>query len=322
MSSKTQPTSSTNRGFLIALISAVILSFTGILIRMISEDTRLPALILAFWRDFLVIACLFPLLLIIKPRLLKISRTQGLFLVLFGATLALFNILWTLAVTLTGAAVATVLVYSSGGFTALLGWLILKEPLGLKKILAVVLSLLGCVLVSGATDPAQWQANALGIVTGILSGLLYAIYSLMGRKASQKDLNPWTTLFYTFGFAALFLLTINLLPIRFIPATAAHPTEMFFLGTQWYGWSLLLLLAAGPTLLGFGLYNVSLGHLPSSTANLILTLEPVFTGVIAFFLLDERMNSLQLTGSALIITALIILRLKRKQPQGSTETAA
>ncbi len=313
MSSKTQTQSMANRGFLIALISALILSFTGILIRMISEDTRLPALILAFWRDFLVIACLFPLLLIIKPALLKITHAQCLFLVLFGATLALFNILWTLAVTLTGAAVATVLVYSSGGFTVLLGWLILKEPLGWKKVLAVVLSLLGCILVSGATDPAQWQANALGIVTGILSGLLYAVYSLMGRKASQKDLNPWTTLFFTFGFAALFLLTINLLPIKFIPATAEYPGEIFFLGTQWYGWILLLLLAGGPTLLGFGLYNVSLGHLPSSTANLILTLEPVFTGVIAFFLLDERMNGLQLAGSALIITALILIRLRGRR---------
>ncbi len=310
MTPRTKTVPDAVRGFLIALISAVILSFTGILIRMISENTRLPALILAFWRDFLVGAFLLPFLWFSKAKLLNINKQHLPYLVAFGAVLALFNILWTLAVTLTGAAVATVLVYSSGGFTALLGWLLLRENLGWKKVTAVILSLLGCVLVSGATDPAQWQANALGILTGILSGLLYAAYSLMGRKASINGLNPWSTLFYTFTFAAFFLLVINLLPLNIFPATANTPKDLFFLGAEPYGWILLILLAAGPTLLGFGLYNISLSLLPSSTANLILTLEPVFTGTIAFFLLEERMTGLQLFGSGLIILALIILRIR------------
>lgn len=301
-----------NRGFLTAFISAIILSFTGILIRMVSEDYGLPALILAFWRDFFVVLCVFPYLLLFKRHLLRVQRRQLPFLILFGAVLALFNILWTLAVTLTGAAVATVLVYSSAGFTAVLGWLFLKEQLGWVKVTAVALCLIGCLFVSGATDPAAWQANTLGIVTGLLSGLLYAVYSLMGRSATHRQLNPWTTLAYTFLFAAIFLLAINLLPLNFIPATASRPAEMLFLGNAWRGWLLLLLLAAGPTLLGYGLYNVSLSLLPSSTANLILTTEPVFTAITAFFLLGEHLSGLELLGSALIVTALVVLRLGRK----------
>ena len=72
---------------------------------------------------------------------------------------------------------------------------------------------------------------------------------------------------------------------------------------------ILLILAAGPTLLGFGLYNVSLGLLPASTANLILTLEPVLTTLIAFFLLGERLSIIEVIGSALVIAALVLLRL-------------
>jgi len=309
-----------NRGYMIALVSAAVLAFTSILIRMVSEDYGLPALILAFWRDTFVVLCALPYLGIFKPSLLKIERKHLLFLITFGAVLALFNILWTLAVTLTGAAVATVLVYSSAGFTALLGRLLLKETLDTKKVVAVILCLAGCVLVSGATSAAAWRTNTLGIVTGVLSGLLYAIYSLMGRRAAQKKINPWTALFYTFLFAALILLGINLLPDNLFPATADHPAEMFLLGTQWRGWLLLLLLAAGPTLIGFGLYNVSLNLLPSSTANLILTVEPVLTAIAAFFLLGERLTPLELLGSALIMTALVILRLRRKPkaiPQNS-----
>jgi len=303
-----------NRGFLVAVTSAIVLSFTAILIQMISQNYQLPALILAYWREIFVALSLLPALLITKPALLRLEKPHLPFLVLFGLVLALFNMLWTLSVTLIGASVATVLVYCSGAFTAILGWWLLKETLGWKKIAAVMLCLLGALFVSGATNPAAWEANALGIVTGVLSGLMYAFYSLMGRSATQRGINPWTALFYTFLFASFFMLLTNLLPGSVIPGTASTPSEMFILGNRWAGWLLLLLLAAGPTLLGFGLYNVSLSLLPSSTTNLIVTVEPVFTAITAYFLLDERLSPLELLGSGLILIALVILRMRKKTP--------
>ena len=312
MSPKNSPEGSTNKGFIIAVVSAVILSFTSIIIRLVSGDYQVPALIIAFWRNIFVVLCALPVLLLFQPRLLKITAYDLPFLILFGTVLSVFNILWTLAVTLMGASVATVLVYSSGAFTAILGYFLLSEPLGAKKVTAVILCLIGCLFVSGATDPNTWQANTLGILTGLSSGLLYAFYSLMGRQATHRGLNPWTTLFYTFLFAAVILLVINLLPIDFIPATASQPAEMMILGTEWRGWLLLLILAAGPTLIGFGLYNVSLGLLETSTANLILTLEPVFTMITAYFLLHERLRVLELFGAGLILLGLLLLRLRRK----------
>lgn len=304
-----------NRGFLIAVISAVVLSFTSILIRLISDDYQVPALVLAFWRNFLMVGCALPFMFIFNKQILKIKSQNLPFLIIFGAVLCIFNILWTLAVTLMGASVATVLVYSSGAFTSILGFIILKEDLGWKKIIAVLLCLTGCVFVSGATNSAVWLTNPLGIITGLSSGLLYAIYSLMGRQATHRGLNPWTTLFYTFLFAAGFLLVINLLPIEFIPATAQKPGDMFYLNTQWRGWGLLLLLAVGPTLIGLGLYNVSLGLLLSSTANLILTLEPVFTAITAYYLLAERLTQLEVFGGSLILLGVIVLKLGKRANQ-------
>ena len=60
---------------------------------------------------------------------------------------------------------------------------------------------------------------------------------------------------------------------------------------------------------GFGLYNVSLSYLPSSVANLILTLEPAFTAAIAYFLLGERLNGIQLGGSLMIMSGVAFLRI-------------
>jgi drug/metabolite transporter (DMT)-like permease len=85
------------------------------------------------------------------------------------------------------------------------------------------------------------------------------------------------------------------------------------LGRDIRGWLLLSALGAGPTLLGFGLYNVSLSLLAASTANLILTLEPVFTVTIAYFLLGERLTLIEGIGAGLIMIALLLLRIKLKE---------
>lgn len=297
------------RGYTIALASAAILSTTAIFIRHLTQTYHLPPLVLAFWRDGLVAVTLLPALGLLQPLLLRVNRHHLVYLIAYGLVLAIFNALWTLSVALNGAAVSTVLVYCSAAFTALLGWWLLKEDLGWAKLLAVALCLAGCVLVSGALDPAAWRTNLLSILTGILSGLGYAIYSLMGRSAVQRGLNPWTTLLYTFGFAAVFLLFFNVLPDGFLPGAATQPTDFFWLGDRLAGWGILFLLAAGPTVAGFGLYNVSLGYLPSSVANLILTLEPAFTAIIAYALLGERLNGLQLGGSLMILAGVVFLRI-------------
>jgi len=305
----TTPGSSTlTRGYAIALVSAVILSTTAVFIRHLTVAYDMPPLVLAFWRDAFVALTLLVVLGVVRPVLLRAGRQHLSYLILYGLTLAIFNTLWTYSVSLVGAAIGTVLVYCSVAFTALLGWWLLKERLDAVKLLAVVLCLAGCAAVSGALDPPSWHANMLGMITGMLSGLCYSIYSLMGRSASQRGLNPWTTLFYTFGSAAGFLLLFNLLPGALWPGIDTGTGDLFWLGNAGAGWAILFVLAAGPTVTGFGLYNVSLGYLPASVANLIVTTEPVFTAVIAFFVLGERLSGMQLAGSLMILGGVLFLR--------------
>jgi len=297
------------RGYMAAFFSAIILSTTAIFIRYLTQTYHLPALVLAFWREVVVALSMLAALGVLQPALLRASRSHLRYLVLYGLALAIFNSLWTLSVALNGAAVSTVLAYCSGGFTALLGWWLLKERLDWAKLVAVALCLGGCVLISGALDPAAWRVNLAGIITGVLSGLFYAIYSLMGRSASQRGLNPWTTLVYTFGFAAVFMLGFNLLGKGFLPGAISRPADFLWLGKDWVGWSILILLAVGPTLAGYGLYNVSLTHLPSSVANLIVSMEPAFTAVIAYFLLGERLTWVQVGGSLMVLGGVVFLRI-------------
>jgi drug/metabolite transporter (DMT)-like permease len=308
MSNRSSTSSTLARGYTIALVSAAILSTTAVFIRYLYEAYQVPALVLAFWRDLFAALTIAAVLAVVRRRLLAIERRNLPYLVAYGLVLAVFNSLWTLSVAFNGAAVSTVLAYSSAAFTALLGWWLLKERLDWAKGAAVLLCLAGCALVSGALDAAAWQTNLLGILTGALSGLGYAVYSLMGRSASQRGLNPWTSLFYTFAFGSAFLLLFNLLSGGVLPGAAARPADLLWLGKAFSGWGILFLLAAVPTVAGYGLYNVSLSLLPSSIANLIATSEPVWTAVTAFFLLGERLDATQIGGSLLILAGVVLLR--------------
>ncbi len=290
------------RGFSLALLSAVILSTTAVFIRHLTETYHLPALVLAFWRAGFAAVSLVLALACLKPSLLRVDRRDLGFLALYGLVLGGFNATWTLAVALTTASLATVLVNGSAAFTAVLGWWLLRERLGWAKAAAVTVSLLGCAIVSGMADPRAWRANAWGILMGLASALFYAAYSLLGRTASRRGLSPWTTVVYTFAFSCASLFLLNL--AYALPGSG----DLLFLKGQAGGWGWLFLLAAGPTVVGFGLYNASMQHLPSSVANLVMTTEPVFTALLAFRLFGERFDVWQWAGSAMVMGGVLILQ--------------
>jgi drug/metabolite transporter (DMT)-like permease len=310
MNASTSSRSPSARGVGMALGATGLLSTTAILIRFLTER-QLPPLVLAFWREVFVATALFVILTIFRPRLLRLPRQHLPFLVGYGFILMLFNSIWSISVALNGAALSTVMAYSSPAFTALIGRLLWREPLGPFKILAILVSLAGCTLVSGALDPALWALNTMGIVLGFTAGLLYAIYSIMGQETSNRGLNTWSALAVTFACAAAFLLVVLQFPLNTLTPALSHigtAPDLLWLGADWLGWGVLLALAWGPTLGGYGLYNASLNHLPASVVNLIATLEPPMTAGLAYLLLGERLTTIQLVGSALIISGVMLLR--------------
>lgn len=296
------------QGYSAALASAVFLSTTSIFIRHLVTEFDMPPLVLAFWRNVFVVATLVPVMLLFNRKLLRVGRTHIPFLAVFGLILAGFNGLWAISVAQNGAAVATVMVYCSVAYTAILGWKFLGESLGGLKFGAIVLCLCGCALISGALSLSAWQSNLLGVVAGLLTGLCYTAYSLMGRVTSNRAISPWTTLLYIFAFAVTFLLLANLSGGR-VPGSAMTPADLFWLGRSLEGWTVMILLGAIPTVGGYGFYNVSLTLLDASVANIIVSLEPLFTAVFAFALLGETLAPVQILGSALLLSGVAAIKL-------------
>jgi drug/metabolite transporter (DMT)-like permease len=295
-----KPTSVQTRGLLIALVGITAWAFTGIFIAYLFEHYPLTPFTLTFWRALLMAAAVLVGLGVWQPATLRIGRRDLPFFLAYGFIgLAVFNTLWTFSVQFNGAAVATVLAYSSPAFTVILARVFLREALTWPKVIAVILSLAGCVLVVKAQAPATWQVNSPGIVVGLASGLAFAFYNLMGRWSAGRFSSAWTVTGYGFLFCAAAMAALM--------ALTQTPAAIFSLGARWDGWLILIALALGPSLLGFGLYTLSLRDLEASTASLIATLEPVITALVAIPLLGEWMDGGQWLGAGLIVLAAVLI---------------
>ncbi len=67
-----------------------------------------------------------------------------------------------------------------------------------------------------------------------------------------------------------------------------------------------LVLALGPTILGFLSYNYALGHIPAPRASLGINLVPVVTALGAWVMLGERLAPLQMAGGLLVLLAVAL----------------
>jgi len=294
----------TLRGYVLVLLSTLLMSTTGILIKYLLVDYQMEPLALAFLRVTIVASAMALGLFLFKRAYFKIGKRHLIYFVLMGALgVGLHQLLWVNSVRLNGAGIATVLVYIQPTIVALISVRFLGETLDRNKIIALALTLLGIILVAQVYKLDALNVNGAGILVGIGTGLTWAAYALFGRYTSIRY-PAWTSLFYAFLFGTLFLLPLQV----FVQNTLS-------LDGQWGGWAILLFLSLGPTLGGFGLYTIGLSQVPASVVTLIGTLEPVFTIITAYFLFGETLDAPQIIGAGLILFSVILLR-----PKTPTET--
>ncbi|HYK73923.1 MAG TPA: EamA family transporter [Pseudoneobacillus sp.] len=194
---------------------------------------------------------------------------------------------------------AVILLYTAPAIVVLLSRFIFKEKLTTQKIIAVLGTLLGCILITGIGSTSKDALTLAGLLTGLGSGLGYALYSIFGKIALRRY-QPFTITLYTFLFATAFLLPLTALwekaPLLFQP------------NTIFWGLGLGLL----PTVLAYIFYTKGLEKVESSKAAIIATIEPIVATILGIILYHEGMNMFQIVGTGMIFSSVIIVNLQRK----------
>lgn len=189
--------------------------------------------------------------------------------------------------------------------TAMAAGYFLKEIITRKLILGSALAMIGVVSLSvNATTSASAPNPLLGNFLELLAMTCAAGYTIVARYLTHK-------------FSALFITAIQ----AFIGAIFFFPffvyeyfnTPMVF-SVEALSWTIYLGIVV--TLGGYGLYNFALTKVEASKTAVFVNLIPVFTLILAFFILGEKLTSFELTASAVILVGVILSQmppLKRKK---------
>lgn len=109
-------------------------------------------------------------------------------------------------------------------------------------------------------------------------------------------------------------IVIGLMGLLLAVATEPAPKAEIFNGTMIF---LVLYAIFFNCALNTIVQNVAQSLISPTAAALILVLEPVFSGIFAFFLLHEPLGIKELTGSGMIITGMLVTLLYKPQKKRS-----
>jgi drug/metabolite transporter (DMT)-like permease len=298
----------TERPVLTALLGALTIAFSAIFVRLADVSPATAAI-------FRCAYALPPLALLAwverrryGPRAAGQSRLAWIAGVFFAVDL----ILWHHAIGHVGAGLATVLGNTQVVIVPIAAWLLLSERPGGRVAAAVPLVLIGVVLISGVLDAGEAYGSnpALGVLFGVGTGVAYAGFLLVQRRANADHRRPGGPLFDATLSAAVVSLLIGLPlgEVDLVPTWPAH------------GW--LALLAISVQVVGWLLISIGLPRLPSAITSVILTAQPVGSVLLGVWLLAEAPSAFQLVGVAFIIAGLVITtmrvrprRWRRAQPE-------
>ena len=211
-------------------------------------------------------------------------------------SLVFFNWCYFTAMETTSLAVAAVLLYTAPVFVMLFSAVLFREPIGRRKVLALVMTFAGCLLVAGM--PGGGSVSPRGVLTGLGAGVGYALYSIFSRFALEKGYSSATISLYTFLFAG----------------AAALP-----LSRLWEAGALLVRPEAAAGALGIGvlccvfpylLYTRGLAGVETGQAAIMATVEPAVAALVSFALYGESLLGAKGAGILLIFAAVAVLNRK------------
>ena len=192
-------------------------------------------------------------------------------------------------------AVSAILLYTSPVFVMVMSALIWKDKITKQKLFALVVTLAGCVFISGIIG-GDITVTTIGFLTGIGSGFFYALYSIFGRFALEHY-KPYTVTYYTFlcaGLASLFVAS----PAKVVATLTLSPSVPFFAAC-------LILIG---TVLPFVMYTKGLAEVESSKAAILACVEPVSAALVGVIVFGEPMTASVAMGLLCILTAVYVLR--------------
>jgi drug/metabolite transporter (DMT)-like permease len=131
-------------------------------------------------------------------------------------------------------------------------------------------------------------------------------YFLIGEKLTKTHPTE-VILVWGMGISSIFFAIFK--PLWSFPykkLTNSIPLEGSLAGHSLPAWALIIFIFTGGMVIPYFFVIAGLKGLSASISSVIGMLEPVFAGIIAWLLLNEALNAIQLIGGAIILIGIFL----------------
>ena len=161
--------------------------------------------------------------------------------------------------------------------------------------IALVLAILGSIMVINIFAFNMTSTPIIGIIFGLLASAAYAFFNIYA-ELEFKEAKPMVTTFYSSGVILAVALLMN-------PGFLAFDFEL-----SWRTMFYIVRLAVIAGILPVVFLYKGIGIVGADKGSIIATAELPITVLLAYFLLGENMNFIQIIGVFLIIASIILLQ--------------
>lgn len=271
-------------------LAVLLFGLAGIFAKLIS----LPSPIIVLGRVFF--SSLFLLLIIFRfkiPFKLK-AKKDYYYLGIMGIILALHWTAFFQSIQLSTVAIGLLTFAIFPVFVTFLEPYFFKEEFEISNIIVALITFAGVALV---IPKFSWSNQMTqGVIWGLVSGLTYAILSMLNRKYVQ-DYPSSLIAFYEQGIGL-----VVLIPFLFTYEPVFILQDIL----------LLALLGVVFTGIAHTLFIKGLKHIRTQVAGIISSLEPVYGILLAVFLIGEIPSPKEIIGGLIILTAALYITAKSK----------
>ncbi|WP_405118609.1 EamA family transporter [Pseudomonas leptonychotis] len=275
------------KDLLLALVVIIVWGMNFVVIKIGLDD--MPPMLLGALR-FLLAA--FPAVLFIKRPQIPLR-----WLLAYGLTISLGQFAFLFSAMSVGmpAGLASLVLQSQALFTLLFAVLLLGERFRLANLFGLLVAAGGLLLIGAQGNGLMTLA---GFVLTLCAAAMWALGNIVTRKLGKVNLVGlvvWGSLVPPLPFFALSWLLEG-------PEVMASALRGISLDTL----LVLVYLAFGATILGYGLWSRLLSRYPASQVAPFSLLVPVVGLTSSALLLDERLSTLQLVGALLVMLGLLL----------------
>jgi drug/metabolite transporter (DMT)-like permease len=185
-------------------------------------------------------------------------------------------------------------------FIVIFAWVVLKEVLTVRKVLAMVLATIGVVIVIGMDTNVG--SNFIGSVILVLAAITWALLSVYVKLASNR-LSSLTITTYAVLFALIFTTPVMLWELR--ASDVYYQDLLIILGVIYLG----VVSTAG----AFFLWNKGMELMDTGIGSLFFFFQPIVGSFLGWALLKEELGVNFFVGGIFIVVGVGVVGIQKKK---------